>query len=171
MPPYHRRSSYPVRRGRSRIKVWARTDVSVSVAAAGQQNVDLWADLEVAGAGVLGATIIRTLVLVTVENWASPTLDSLRAGMIVEDKGYVGTTQNLASNRNLDWYWYQVFTPSTNGATVNAAIVYPPDGRPYDIKAKRVVRDLGRTSILALANGSAAAKTVQLSVNQLIALP
>jgi hypothetical protein len=154
-----------------RTSVWARSNLQVSVAATGQQNIDLWADLEVAGSGILGSTVLRTLILLTVENWASPTLDSLIAGCIVEDKGYVGTTQALATNRNLDWYWYQVFTPTTNGATVNAAIVYPPDGRPYDIRAKRRVADLGRTSILALSNGSAAAKTVQVAVNQLVALP
>jgi hypothetical protein len=172
MPLGPRRVVRPaVRRRSRRSTVWARTDLTVSVAATGQQNIDLWADLEVAGSGVLGSTVLRTLIMLCVENWASPTLDSLRAGLIVEDKGYVGTTQALATNRNLDWMWWQVFTPTTNGATVNAAINFPADYRPYDIRSRRVVKDLGRTSIIALSNGSAAAKTVQVSVNQLIGLP
>jgi hypothetical protein len=125
----------------------------------------------VAGTSAVGLTVLRTLVTIGVTNWASQN-DSLFAGLIIDDKFQVGPgTTLLATNANLDWYWWTMLFPTTNGAAVNVDMIYPTDQRPYDIRSKRRTADLGRTSILALNNGSAAAKNINVTVRQLVALP
>jgi len=155
---------------RGRTTTWATTDLTVTVAAAGQNNIDLLADLEVAGSSVVGITVLRTLLWLHVQNWAAVG-DYVRTGLIVEDKGYVGTTQALATNRNLDWMYLTPMAAVASGAAVSVASLYPATGWPADIRSRRVIKDMGRTSILALSNSSAASKTIDVFVRQLIGLP
>ena len=95
----------------------------------------------------------------------------LLAGTIVNDKGYVGTTTDLASNRNLDWYWYARIFPTWTGAIAATSQPFPNSGLPLDIRSRRVIKDMGRTAILALTNGSGTSKTVDVFTRTLIGLP
>jgi len=142
----------------------------VTLAAAAKQNIDLLADLEVAGSSVVGITILRTLLLIRTENWDTAG-NVLLAGTIVDDKGYVGTTLDLASNRNLDWYWYARVFPTWTGAIAATSQPFPNSGLPLDIRSRRVIKDMGRTAILALTNGSGTSKTVDVFTRTLIGLP
>jgi hypothetical protein len=111
---------------------------------------------------------MRTLLSINVAPMASGA-SFMRAGLICEDKGYVGTTNNLADNANLDWYWYQDMYPYPSAASITQ---WPSDGRPYDIRSRRRTNDMGRTSILALSNHNGASTLfVQFLVRQLVALP
>ena len=139
--------------------------------ATAHNNLDIWAGLGVAGSNTVGLTVMRTLVLIHTQNNAAVG-DKLRAGLIIDDKNQVGTTVDMASNANLDWYFWTVFYAVNSGsAAVNAAEVWPSSGMPFDIRARRLSRDMGRTSMLCLTNASAASLTVDVFVRQLVALP
>ena len=175
MPLGPRRSSRRLRGGRNRrTSTWAVTETSGSLTQATPNvNIDLWADLEVAGANTVGLTVLRTLLLIQI-GWGTAAATSLiRAGLIVDDKGNVGATAALAPSRNLDWYWWTDLFPMTlSGTTIASPIVYPPDYHPYDIRSKRKTNDMGRTSILALSTAAGATtQTYQVSCRQLVALP
>jgi hypothetical protein len=172
MPLGPRRVRRPaVRRvGSRRSTEWAQTDLTVTLAANGQQNIDLLAGLEVAGSGVIGITILRTLLWVRVQNWSGVS-NYVRMGLIVDDKGYVGTTQNLAASGYLDWYFHTPLGPESSGATFNTATIWPRNGVAMDIRSRRRISDMGRTSILAFSNSDAAARTIDVYARQLVALP
>jgi lysozyme family protein len=97
--------------------------------------------------------------------------DVLRMGMLLGDLDDVGTTEQLASNFNKDWYfWYKMHPYNSGSAAVNAATMFPID-TPLDIRSRRVSKDMGRTSLFCFVNGSATSLTFDVFVRQLVALP
>ena len=172
MPPGPRRVlRAPLRRGPRRTSTWVTTDQSLTVAAGAHSNLDLWSTLEVAGSSALGLTVLRTLVLVHVRNFAA-VADRLTMGLIIEDKSFVGTVTDLAANATRDWYWYTGIFPDASGAAITVAKTVPANGTPIDIRAKRKTADLNRTSILAITNqGGVDSHNVDVLVRQLVALP
>jgi hypothetical protein len=171
MPLGPRRTARRIRaRGPRRTTTWATLDQTVTMAANGQNNLDIWAGLETAGSSAVGLTVMRTLVTLNIAPMASGT-SFIRAGLLITDKGNVGTAVNLADSANLDWYWYQDFYPAVSGAAFQIQ-TWPTDGRPFDIRARRRTNDLGRTSVLALSNHNGASTLfIQMLVRQLVALP
>jgi hypothetical protein len=141
------------------------------MAANGFNNLDVWADLEVAGSSAVGLTVMRSLVTLQVSGMAAANT-WFRAGLIITDKGNVGAgapAVNLADSHNLDFFWYQNFFASGSATAWN---VWPSDGRPFDIRARRRTADMGRTCVLALSNhNGAAVLPIQILVRQLVALP
>jgi hypothetical protein len=127
--------------------------------------VDLLAPLDVAGASVLGLTVVRTHVLLQVQNFAQ-VADELQFGLIVDDSENVGAAVNLASNGARSWAWYAMVTPTSNGATVNVC-----DNRFYDVKAMRKIPGPDATFLAAFFNNSAASKTYRLVTRTLVKLP
>jgi hypothetical protein len=173
MPLGPRRVSRPIRRGgRRRSTTWATVDQNVNIAAGASSNIDIWAGLGVAGSNTVGLTVMRTLLLIHVRNFQLPA-DILRAGLILDDKDLVGTTRSIAADFNKDWYWWSTLQSVCSGsAAVNAAVYFPgPGATPYDIRARRVSKDMGRTSMLAFVNGSATSLNIDVLVRQLVALP
>jgi hypothetical protein len=143
----------------------------VTLAAGASSNVDLWAGLEVAGSNSVGLTIQRTLALFHVRNFAAAA-DAVRVGMIVDDLDLIGTTRQIASNFNKDWYWWTVlWSRNAGSAGVNAGEIIPSTYLPFDIRSRRKSSDMGRTSILAFQNGAATSITIDFFVRQLVALP
>ena len=169
MPARYRRTASPYRRGPRRQRIWATLDTNITVGpTTGIQNLDLLTDLEIAGSGVFGSTVMAWILHLHVNNWAAQP-DELRVGLIVEDKGYVGTAVDLASSRTLNWAFYQRLYPTSTGAAtaINVVADYP---FPV-VKAKRKLDEFAHIPILALTNISAASKNVDVFSRVLLALP
>jgi hypothetical protein len=127
----------------------------------------------VAGSSVVGITVLRTLLLIHVQNWNAVT-NLLRVGLIVDDKGNVGPgpTQLSAASRNVDWYFYTDLYPVSSGAAVSVATTWPWTGQAMDIRSRRVIKDMGRTAILALQNQNiVGALQVDIHCRTLLGLP
>ena len=97
--------------------------------------------------------------------------DVIRMGILVGDLDDVGTTEQLAANFNKDWMWWYIMRPFCSGsAAVNAASQWPLD-QPFDLRSRRVSKDMGRTALFCFINGSATSITLDVFVRQLVALP
>jgi hypothetical protein len=173
MPARHV-SRAPARRSSNRRKlVWAVKNVTFTATAAGNvSNVDLLTDLKVAGASILGCTIMRTHLQISVTNTVAAGNDFTWGLIVGENANVVTNTADTAlipdptNNPELDWMWWEHAV---------AAPVYDPGGTNIlirDVKAKRKLQELNQTYMWSLIGGAgAAALTGQLAVRTLIALP
>jgi hypothetical protein len=159
-------------RSSRRRTTWATTDQNVALTAGNGSNIDLWAtSLEVAGGVAIGTTVLRTLLTLHVRTF-NAVADQLLVGLIVDDKSFVGTTTPLAGNPDRDWMFNTKLYGHSSGAAVDVSEFYPTTGMPFDIRSRRVNKDLGRTCMLCLTNQSAVTSlTVDVFVRQLVALP
>jgi hypothetical protein len=171
MPPRPRRTSRAVRSVRRRT-TWATTDQNVALTAGSGSNIDLWAtSLETAGGVSIGTTVLRTLFTVHVRSF-NAVADQLACGIIMDDKSFVGVATPLAGNPDRDWMFYTKFYGHHSGAGVDISEFFPTTGMPFDIRSRRVNKDMGRTCMLALTNQSPITSlTVDVFVRQLVALP
>jgi hypothetical protein len=163
----HRGRPHAVARGQRRKLVWATFDQTAAALAAGAHvNVDLLADLEVAGASKLGATIIRTHLRFTVQP------DTLTGGAIyglvvarAADVG-VGVGPNPISDPTIDWMLYQRWLPFTDGGQALPATSQVV----IDNRSKRKIEEMGQAYLFSFANNNAVAQTPRIFARTLIAL-
>jgi len=99
MPPRPRRTGFARRTSSRRKLVWATSSTLVSLGASPTfNNIDLLANLRVAGSSVLGATIMRTHLTLMVDNTGRAVTSRSTFGLVVEDLENVGGVVDLASN-------------------------------------------------------------------------
>jgi len=170
MPARRRRSTSQGRRisGRRR-PAWAEFQSNVVVASTAFSNINLLADLDVAGSSILGVTVVRTLVRIQVQNWATVLTDSISVGLMagrLSDVGAAAPATALAFNPGLSWAWHDLLLPRSDGATIRAIDIYEIDSR-----AMRRIRNVNETFLLCLANASTGSKTMEIFVRTLVALP
>ena len=159
-----RRPIAPRRRGSL---VWATFDQTVSLAAAvTKSNVNLLANLQVAGASTLGCTIMRVRGAIAVSSTVAVG-DRLRVGVLVDRLSEVGTAATSVdpSDLGLDWMlWrHEVAAPTFNWNANNNIM-------EYDIRSKRRCDELDQTLLLCLQNDVGAAKTVVVQIRTLVRL-
>jgi hypothetical protein len=137
--------------------------------AAGQgSNVNLLAALSVAGASLLGVTVMRTHLALYVTT-AVTLADELRVGLVIGRVADVGAGPPAgtisASDPELDWMLLRdEFATPTFGPQGSNTL-------EYDLKAKRKMQELNQAYILALANSAGGSKTVKIFARTLLALP
>ena len=172
MPANRRRSSGArFRSGQRRKLVWATKDIFLSPTAAGQTaNLDMLSDLRVAGASILGATVMRTHLQLSAFGTVTAGNNfyfGLRVGNNNEVQAFTADTTLMADPANqpeLDWMWWE---------HAQAAPVYDQGGTNIlirDIKAKRKVQELDQTYLLCLYSGTGF-NSLQVSARTLVALP
>jgi F420-0:gamma-glutamyl ligase-like protein len=169
MPPRRGRSSRSSGRfsGRRR-PAWAELNQSVTLAAGAFSNLNVLADLDVAGSSILGVTTAFTSWSIQVTNWSAATDDIMFGFMLgrLSDVGVAAPAIALAANPGLSWAWHEELQPVSDGAAIRVTDIYRGQ-----TKSKRRVRQINETYILAFLNQSATSKTLEVFVRALVALP
>jgi hypothetical protein len=173
MPARRRRSSSrPMGRSRRQL-VWATVDQSLSLAAATNcSNVDLLTALKVTGSSILGCTIMRTRLDLSITSTVALAdnfywgLAILPNAQLVSNVASSATVVNPAQNPEIDWMmWAHAVAAPTYGTTANDNQIV------IDIRAKRRLQELQETYCFSLRGSAGAAFTAQLSGRVLVALP
>jgi len=155
-------------RGRSnrRKLVWA-TSVNQVALGAGPtfNNLDLLANLRVAGASVLGATVVRTRGVFQPDNTGRAVSAQLDWGILVGRLTDIGGVVDLADDVGQDW----AFT--RNQWCVSSGGVIGQEFYDIDLRSKRKIQELDQTWLLCLKNRAGAAMTVRYFFRTLVALP
>ena len=166
MPPRMRRTVSVHRSGSRRKLVWATTSVSVVLGASPTfNNIDLLANLRVAGSSVLGATVMRTHLTMLVDNTGRLVTSRSTYGIIVEDLENVGGVTDLASNPGRDWAYLVSRSPISNQGAIGQELI------EVDLKAKRKVQELDQSWLLCMDNNAGPAMTYRVWARTLVALP
>ena len=167
MPVRHRsRTNF---QGRARRKlVWSTVSgQSVTLAAGTRTTLDMLASLEVAGSSTLGVTIMRTHLMIQMQNWNN-VADQLYYGLIVcrtPDIG-AGNGPDPAIDFEEDWMLNALWVPVSSAAVVDAA-----ERLDVDNRSKRKMEELGQRYGLALKNQAGLSKTFIVFSRILVALP
>jgi hypothetical protein len=137
-------------------------------------NFDLLANLRAAGSSVLGATVIRTHLRVSV-GWGATTStgQAFRTGLVVEDADAVAGANVTLTEMGRDWALLDDFLPGTGANTLaSPASGTVFEGFVVDLRAKRKVQELNQTWVLAVSpTGGPAAAAYSYWARTLIALP
>ena len=166
MPPGPRRSA-AVRRGSSRRRklVWATANGSFAALAAGATGGnDLLGNLRTAGSSILGATVIRTHLRLSLL-WGAGASDFWHVGLIVCRDVDIAAGIDPNTNPGDNWLLSVQEFPRSSGATIDAQTQMT-----YDIRAKRRVEELEERYGLFVANHTAAAHNVLFYARTLVAL-
>jgi hypothetical protein len=150
--------------------VWSTLDQSVTMAAGLGSNLNLLASLSVAGASLLGVTIMRTHLDLWRTGQASVLADSLRLGLIVDRVAAVGAGPPAgavtAADPEADWMlWRHEFAAPTFGYSGGSNVL------TYDNRSKRKMQELDQAYLLCLTNAAGGAQTWSISARILVALP
>jgi hypothetical protein len=173
MPPYHRRSSRAVRR-QSRKHIWATSNVTNTVAtAAGITPVDVLAGLEAPGVGIVGGTVVRSHVMLSISDPAADTNPGILWGLIVYGKDRVGVNvPPVLTDTYLDWLMIRELTPGCAPTTwQNATFSDYLYGGEFDIKSKRRLPQMDDSLFMCLYNGGSSTITYTWFIRTLLALP
>ena len=164
------------RRSNRRKLVWA-ADVQTLAFTAGAQvaNIDLLTQLKVAGASVLGSTVMRTHVRIALSVGTVALGNELAWGLAVLPNNAVvaaGTAVTAAiptpiQNPELDWMMWDVRVASPTLGMDGTNMIM------QDVKSKRRLEELDQTYVLSLLMVTAfsAAPTFVVSTRTLLALP
>jgi hypothetical protein len=166
MPPRMRRATRSGRSSSRRKLVWATSSTSVALGASPTfNNIDLLANLRVAGSSVLGATIMRTHLTLLVDNTGRAVTSRSTYGVIVEDQENVGGVVDLASNPGRDWAYLVSRSPVSAGGAIGQELI------EVDLRAKRKVQELDQSWLLCMDNNAGPAMTYRVWARTLVALP
>jgi hypothetical protein len=163
----HHRSSFPVRSQRRKL-LWSSTFVTGTSVAAGAlaNDINLIADLQAAGVGVIGGTIMRSHVDLGFTCTAADTAPGWAVGLMVDD---VNVVLDPFSDRNADWMYDRIWAPGNETAVpVLTALQY---AHSIDSKSKRRIHEVADTYHLRIKNMGSAAGTVSVWAKVLVALP
>ena len=169
MPMRGVRTAHPVRRQRRKL-VWSTIDQSVTMAAGVGSNVNLLASLSVAGASLLGITVMRTHLDLWRTGQVSALGDGLRLGLIIDRVAAVGAGPPAgavtAADPEADWMlWRHEFAAPTFGPSGGSNYL------TYDVKAKRRMQELDQAYLLCLFNAAGGSQTWSIAGRILVALP
>jgi len=171
MPVRRGRRSFNGSRARRRL-VWATSFTFNAVANNANVNLDLLANLKVAGSSVLGVTVVRTHMRFAVQ-WPplTNTFQGLAVGLVVQSMDAVNLTQ-IDLSQDQDWALRDTFLPGT-GVNHLSPITPFTEGFTVDLKAKRRVDELNESWALAYSLQNSVGNTIPVSVfaRTLVALP
>jgi hypothetical protein len=174
MPSRTRRSFVPAGRGRPQRRqlVWATDSLTATSIAAGAKlnQRDLLANLETPGAGILGATVIRTHSAWTFSWSTTDTAPALTVGYIVDDAPTV-TNLDPSTAFSDEWMLLVSLTPGNinRQMILNGTTLY--GGHEIDLRSKRKLHQLNVKYFLAATNVGTAAVSVACFTRTLLALP
>lgn len=170
-----RRQIHGARPARRKL-VWVDTVFAQGLVINDNLVIDLFTGLRVAGASVLGVTVIRTLVTISNTSATVTKGDGFYWGLCVTDSNDVGLNTAGAPNAhttpNIDWAWREFRTASSSISLP----VYTKDAGNVitaDVRAKRKVQEMNQTWAL-VANQSAVGASPSLwtwYARTLVALP
>jgi hypothetical protein len=164
MPPRARRSSRSMGSNRRKL-VWATANTSIAaIPVAGGFGLDLTGNLRTAGASVLGGTVMRTHLVLSLpfvnvsDFWA--------VGLLVCRDVDLAAGIDPNTNPGDDWMFYRQYFPTASGAAVDSVREVV-----VDLRSKRKFQELEQRYGLHVFNHTGAAKTVPLFARTLVALP
>jgi hypothetical protein len=166
MPTRHRRASFSGVRTERRKLVWTTSVVANNTIANGVVTAtDLLAGLEVAGASVLGITVMR--IHAQFSTAFAAVGDRITAGIVVGSSADTGNQLDPAVLPDLDWMLNRAVFPNSSGATVNA--VEPWE---IDLRSKRKMQELNQRLFFAWKPATSGGTTsLSAQFRTLIALP
>lgn len=162
-----RRSSGSARSGRRKL-VWLDALAAQGLATNDNLVLDLLVGGRTAGASVLGATVIRTIVNLyqTSGTAAVPVTrgDQFYWGLCVTDSNDVGLNTvgapNAHTTTNIDWAWRELDVatvpggPAIIGATPQASYFGMSNSKVVDVRVKRKVQEMNQTWALVVNQAS-----------------
>jgi len=165
--PYRHVARNTARRPQRRKLIWVTSSVNSGAIAAGSNwSVDMVAGMRVAGASLLGTTVMRIHAQLEVNSGAATAGSFNWFGIKIADQVEITTTLALSSSVYDDWMIYdQVFSHFT-GATVDATVI-----RSIDLRSKRKMEEMSQTLGLFVSNTSGVAQTYNWYSRTLLALP
>src|SRR5208282_2622774 len=112
MPPRYRRSAHTMGRQRRR-HIWATLNTTATVATAtGITPLDMLGNLEVAGVGIVGGTVVRSHVMLSFSDPNTDTDPGLFWGAVIYDKAKVAAnTPAVLTEVGLNWLMIREITP------------------------------------------------------------
>lgn len=161
------------RRAPRRKLIWCTTNLALTGTSAGHvTNVDLLADLAVAGASRLGSTIMRTHVSLS-NSSAVAAGNDFYFGLLVGRNNDLETdlvpavhTLNVATQPELDWMFWKHYVAAPTFDAGGSNII------DLDVKSKRKLEELDQTYLACVGFGVAAGNvSLQLVARTLVALP
>ncbi len=168
-----RRRSVPFsgRRPQRRKLVWATFSLqgSNTLATLAKVQHDLLGNLKVAGASILGSTVMRTHLIVASSEPSADTNQGLMLGLIVKDWN-AATIPDPSVDLGDDWMLHTVHTPTVAQQTyfIGTNMIW---GSRYDVRAKRKVEELNEGFFLCLQNQGSGTNTYTVFCKTLLALP
>jgi len=173
MPPRPRRRMSVARPGARRKLVWATSSGVNQTAGSGGFSVDLLANLRVAGSSVLGSTIIRTHIDVSLI-WAAVTPvtgNGVGIGLAIEDTDLIAAGDVVIGAAGRDWMLRQNWLPGTGLNQVSIVSTSPVEGFRVDLRSKRKVQELNQTLGFFVQSLTASGIPFSYFARTLIALP
>jgi len=174
--PYSRRRSSVARRSNRRKLVWATYNVlnnTVPNANSDWANFDALTQLRVAGSSVLGATVMRTHLRLTVIGGTVAAGNMLTLGIGIGRLDDVGHAVGIdpITQAYADWMYYNAYSCPANG-TFSGFNEYGQNTIIVDNKSKRKMEEMNQTLIFSVATNSYPADmSYDLFARILIALP
>jgi len=153
--------------------MWSTTQVNNTLIASGAQNVpiDLALDLVTAGVGVLGGTLVRTHLGLSL---AAPIADGnpgVTYGIVVYDKAHVTVNQpSITSDVNIDWMIEKLCTPGTSDQSMTSSSSFL-FGTQLDLRSKRRLHEVDDRPFLVILNNGTMSVTFSVFAKCLFALP
>src|SRR5260370_14894124 len=154
-------------RGRSERRKLVGTTAQISHNATTNGTVvfdDLPSGLEVAGASLLGITIMRMHAQLSYAPASVGAVSTL--GIVVGTSADVGNQLDPVNLPDLDWMLNRRLLPGSNGATVNAVNVFE-----IDLRAKRKMQELNQRLYLSWKPADTGTSSLAGQVRILVALP
>ena len=177
MPLSYRRTTRPVRAHNRRKVVWGLSAVTNQslLTATNATPVDLLAGLRTAGVGLVGGTVVRTHVWLSLVSTAADASPSAVWGIVVWDKSGLGaTTANPNTDFYIDWMMHREISPGTSPCSIGLPIGTPTEiayGNEYDVKARRRLHEMNDTPVFSLFNQGTGTLTYSWFVRTAVMLP
>ena len=163
-----------LRSGQRRRVIWSTlTVVAGSIPSATKAApLDHLADLEAAGVGVVGATVLRTHVALELHAATTDTSPGVDWGLLQWNKLRASAADMPDPNTNFhaDWAMLRELRPGLARSvfTVNSQIFF---GSEYDVKARRRLHEMDDTFFFQISNVGTASIVYDLFSRCLVALP
>ena len=172
----HRRTTSVVRPNR-RKPIWATSLVASTALNPGVNitPIDILAGLRTAGVGVVGGTLVRTHVWLSLNSADSDASPSYMWGIVVWDKStFTTTSPNVQTDFYADWLMQREISPGTSPCSTGAPINAPTAwlyGNEYDIKSRRRLHEMNDTPLMCLGNQGSVAGAYSIFIKALVLLP
>jgi hypothetical protein len=164
------RSSYPVRRTAQRRRtLWAVTGTNATAVTSGSlSTVGIVADQMVAGVGIIGGTILRVHLRLSLSSPTTDTAPGATYGVIVWDTSLA--KPDPASDLEIPWMHWAFISPGTScgPVVISSSVLY---GETVDMRAKRKLPQTNDRLFFLLHNDGSATVTYSLATRVLVALP
>jgi hypothetical protein len=135
--------------------------------------VDLLAGLEAPGVGIVGGTVVRSHVMLSLSAASTDTDPGIVWGMLVYGKDRVAANAPpVLTDSYLDWLMIRELTPGCAPTSwQNAAFTNFLFGGEFDVKSKRRLPQMDDSLMLCMFNGGSATLSYTWFIRTLIALP